>query len=146
MAASFFIASFASYVALDLAKRVRTPDRGVARTWWACGSVAMGTGIWCMHFVGMLAFTLPIALGYGAAMTVSWLAAVAVSAVALGIASQRTHVLGAPGAGRRRHGPGHLRDALRRHGGAGHGAGHRLEPRAGGRVRRRWPWSRPASR
>ena len=89
VAASFFIASFASYVALDLARRVRTPDRGVARTWWACGSVAMGTGIWCMHFVGMLAFKLPIALGYGAAMTLgSWLAAVAVSAVALGIASQ----------------------------------------------------------
>ena len=89
VAASFFIASFASYVALDLAKRVRTPDRGVARAWWACGSVAMGTGIWCMHFVGMLAFKLPIALGYGTAMTLgSWLAAVVVSAVALGIASQ----------------------------------------------------------
>ena len=89
VAASFFIASFASYVALDLARRVRTPDRGVARTWWACGSVAMGTGIWCMHFVGMLAFKLPIALGYGGAMTLcSWLAAVAVSAVALGVASQ----------------------------------------------------------
>ena len=89
VAASFFIASFASYVALDLARRVRTHERGVARMWWACGSVAMGTGIWCMHFVGMLAFSLPIALGYGAAMTlVSWLAAVAVSGVALGIASR----------------------------------------------------------
>ena len=89
VAASFFIASFASYVALDLARRVRTHDRGVARTWWACGSVALGTGIWCMHFVGMLAFSLPIALGYGAAMTFgSWLAAVAVSAVALDIASR----------------------------------------------------------
>ena len=89
VAASFFIASFASYVALDLARRVRTPDRGVARTWWACGSVAMGTGIWCMHFVGMLAFTLPIALGYTAAMTLlSWFAGVAVSALALDIASR----------------------------------------------------------
>jgi len=89
VAASFFIASFASYVALDLVRRMRTPERRVARTWWACGSVAMGTGIWCMHFVGMLAFSLPIKLGYGTAMTVaSWLAAVAVSAVALGIAAQ----------------------------------------------------------
>ena len=43
-----------------------------------------------MHFVGMLAFTLPIALGYTAAMTLlSWLAGVAVSALALGIATQR---------------------------------------------------------
>jgi diguanylate cyclase (GGDEF)-like protein len=90
VAASFIIASFASYVALDLVRRVRTPERAVARMWWAFGSMAMGTGIWCMHFVGMLAFSLPIALGYGAAMTAaSWLAAVAVSAVALGIAAQR---------------------------------------------------------
>lgn len=88
MAASFFIASFASYVALDLAKRVRTGDRGIAIAWWIGGSLAMGTGIWCMHFVGMLAFTLPIALGYTVALTVlSWCAAVAVSAIALWVAS-----------------------------------------------------------
>jgi NO-binding membrane sensor protein with MHYT domain len=62
--ASLLIASFASYVALDLAKRVRAQDRGVALSWWVGGSVAMGSGIWCMHFVGMLAFSLPIALGY----------------------------------------------------------------------------------
>lgn len=68
--ASLLIASFASYVALDLAKRVRTHDRGVALSWWIGGSFAMATGIWCMHFVGMLAFPLPIALGYTRALTV----------------------------------------------------------------------------
>ena len=52
VAASLLIASFASYVALDLAKRVRTQDRGVALSWWVGGSIAMGTGIWCMHLVG----------------------------------------------------------------------------------------------
>ena len=56
VAASLLIASFASYVALDLAKRVRTPDRAVALSWWIGGSIAMGTGIWSMHFVGMLAY------------------------------------------------------------------------------------------
>lgn len=56
--ASLLIASFASYVALDLAKRVCAQDRGVALSWWIGGSIAMGTGIWCMHFVGMLAFSL----------------------------------------------------------------------------------------
>ncbi|HKX40915.1 MAG TPA: MHYT domain-containing protein, partial [Burkholderiaceae bacterium] len=87
--ASVLIASFASYVALDLAKRVRAAHRGVALTWWVGGSVAMGTGIWAMHFVGMLAFSLPIALGYTRLLTfVSWIAAVAVSAVALGLASR----------------------------------------------------------
>jgi NO-binding membrane sensor protein with MHYT domain len=39
----------------------------MAMRWWIVGSFAMGTGIWCMHFVGMLAFSLPIALGYGVA-------------------------------------------------------------------------------
>jgi diguanylate cyclase (GGDEF)-like protein len=90
VAASFFIASFAAFVALDLASRVATRDRRVARRWWASGALAMGTGIWSMHFVGMLAYTLPIPLGYTAAMTfVSWLAGVTVAAVALGVASRR---------------------------------------------------------
>jgi diguanylate cyclase (GGDEF)-like protein len=89
VAASLLIASFASYVALDLAKRVRTRDRRVAMSWWVGGSIAMGTGIWCMHFVGMLAFSLPIALGYTPTLTVaSWVAGVAVSAVALFVASR----------------------------------------------------------
>src|SRR5437879_3179466 len=48
----------------------------------------MGTGIWSMHFVGMLAFSLPIALGYTKLLTfLSWVAAVFVSAIALAIAS-----------------------------------------------------------
>jgi diguanylate cyclase (GGDEF)-like protein len=85
--ASVLIGSFASYVALDLAKRALTRGR-VAVIWWACGSVAMGTGIWSMHFVGMLAFSVPIALGYTKLLTfLSWLAGVAVSAVALAVAS-----------------------------------------------------------
>jgi len=92
--ASFLIASFASYVALDLAKRVRTPGRAAALGWWIGGSVAMGTGIWSMHFVGMLAYSLPIALGYTSMLTfASWLAGVAVSAVALGVASRGTLTL-----------------------------------------------------
>ncbi len=89
VAASVLIASFAAYVALDLAGRVRTRDAVVARTWWVGGSLVMGTGIWSMHFVGMMAYSLPIALGYTYALTaLSWLAAVGVSAVALGLAAR----------------------------------------------------------
>ncbi|CAN5751569.1 bifunctional diguanylate cyclase/phosphodiesterase [soil metagenome] len=85
---SIGIATLAGYVSLDLAKRVRAPDRGVARAWWIGGSLALGTGIWSMHFVGMLAYSLPIALGYTKWLTfVSWIAAVGVSAVALAVAS-----------------------------------------------------------
>ncbi len=85
---SILIASLAGYVSLDLAKRVRTPDRGVALAWWIGGSLALGTGIWSMHFVGMLAYSLPIALGYTKWLTfASWIAAVGVSGVALAVAS-----------------------------------------------------------
>ena len=87
---SFLIASLASYVALDLAKRVRTHDRVIAVGWWAAGSVTMGTGIWAMHFIGMLALKLPFAVGYDYAITaLSWFAGVAVSAIALHVAGYR---------------------------------------------------------
>eukprot|EP01136_Pigoraptor_vietnamica_P042001 Opistho-1_new@15660 len=88
VAASLLIATFASYVTLDLTKRVRSTDRAVARNWWIGGSIAMGTGIWSMHFVGMFAYSLPIELGYRGLQTLlSWVAAVLVSLVALGLAS-----------------------------------------------------------
>ncbi|KQP37021.1 bifunctional diguanylate cyclase/phosphodiesterase [Pseudorhodoferax sp. Leaf274] len=88
VALSFLIASYASFVALDLAQRVRATDRTIARAWWVGGSLAMGTGIWSMHFVGMLAATLPFEVGYGYAITaLSWVAAVVVSGVALHTAS-----------------------------------------------------------
>ena len=86
--ASIAIAVLASYVTLDLSRRVRTMDRTVAAAWWLGGSLVMGTGIWSMHFVGMQAFTLPITLGYTASWTaLSWVAALLTSAAALGIAS-----------------------------------------------------------
>jgi diguanylate cyclase (GGDEF)-like protein len=89
--ASILLACFASFVALDLAKRVRAKDGRVARTWWIAGSIAMGTGIWAMHFVGMLAFSLPMVLGYTRLLTFgSWGAAVAVSGVALSVAGRGT--------------------------------------------------------
>jgi len=88
VAASFGIALLASYVTLDLARRVRTSQRHIGLVWWAAGSVVMGTGIWGMHFLGMQAFRLPIALGFTGLLTLlSWLAAVGASGVALAVAS-----------------------------------------------------------
>ncbi len=93
VALSYLIASFASHTALDLARRVRTPHPSVARGWWLGGTIVMGTGIWAMHFVGMLAMSLPTAIGpleigYDYSITaLSWLAAVAASGVALYVAS-----------------------------------------------------------
>lgn len=88
--ASVLIAVYAAFVALDLAKRVRAADGVVAHAWLLGGSLAMGTGIWAMHFIGMLAFQLPIPIGYDYLVTfASWAAAVLSSGVALGIASRR---------------------------------------------------------
>jgi len=91
VALSYLTAAFASYVALDLAQRVRTPEALVAHAWWIAGSLSLGTGIWAMHFVGMLALRLPFAVGYDTAVTLlSWLAAVGVSAIALRVAAGQT--------------------------------------------------------
>ncbi|QHE85187.1 putative bifunctional diguanylate cyclase/phosphodiesterase [Hydrogenophaga sp. BPS33] len=89
--ASFLIALLASYVTLDLARRVGASRRRVGLAWWVAGSMVMGTGIWSMHFLGMQAFELPMAIGFTGGLTlVSWLAAVAASGVALALASRET--------------------------------------------------------
>src|SRR5438046_9573569 len=80
---SVLVAIFASYTALSLAERVRH-SQGLAGRWVAGGAFAMGTGIWGMHFIGMLAFRLPIPLGYDLGITLlSWLLPILVSAMAL---------------------------------------------------------------
>lgn len=88
---SVLVAMFASYTALDLAGRI-TAIKGRARyLWLAGGALAMGTGIWWMHFVGMLAFRLPIALGYDPLITAaSLLVAIAASGFALWLVCQET--------------------------------------------------------
>ena len=86
---SVLIASAASYTALDLAGRV-TAARGRERlAWLAGGSLAMGVGIWSMHFVGMLAFHLPVPIGYQLGrVLLSVLVAFAASGLALVVVSR----------------------------------------------------------
>lgn len=64
VALSVVIAVFASYVALDLAQRLRSA-KGITRTLClTSGAMAMGIGIWSMNYVGMLAFHLPVRVRY----------------------------------------------------------------------------------
>lgn len=58
---SFFVAMMASYVALDLTGRLRdrSNTKKEVRLWLLGGAIAMGSGIWSMHFIGMLSFTIP---------------------------------------------------------------------------------------
>jgi diguanylate cyclase (GGDEF)-like protein len=68
--ASLFIATIASYTTLDLVGRISALGRSAYRVYWLIGgAVAMGLGIWSMHFVGMLSFSLPIPLGYDPTIT-----------------------------------------------------------------------------
>jgi NO-binding membrane sensor protein with MHYT domain/nitrogen-specific signal transduction histidine kinase len=81
---SLAIATLASYTALDLSGLISLLDRRLRFTWLAAGAAAMGTGIWAMHFIGMLAFSLPVPLGYDFRMTFLSLAiAIVVSYFAL---------------------------------------------------------------
>ena len=86
---SVLIASAASYTALDLAGRVTAAHGRERLAWLAGGSLAMGVGIWSMHFIGMLAFHLPVPIGYQLGrVLLSVLVAVAASALALVVVSR----------------------------------------------------------
>lgn len=87
--ASILVAIFASYFAISLAGTISKSDAKAARWWIAGGALAIGIGIWAMHFIGMLAFRLPIPLGYDFSITVLSLALpIGVSALALWQASR----------------------------------------------------------
>ncbi len=90
VARSVFIAIAASYAALDLTGRV-TAARGRARlAWLSGGAIAMGIGIWEMHFKGMMAFRLPVPVQYHwPTVLASLLVAILASAVALYVASRQ---------------------------------------------------------
>src|SRR5713226_5581427 len=89
VALSVFIAMLASYAALDLAGRVTSAQGGVRLLWLSGGATAMGIGIWSMHYIGMLAFRLPVPVEYDwPTVLVSLLAAVFASAVALFVVSR----------------------------------------------------------
>lgn len=91
VALSVLIAMLASYAALDLGGRV-TASRGRLRAIWLIGgAAAMGMGIWSMHYIGMLAYSLPVTVFYDwPTVLLSLLAAVLASAVALFVVSRNT--------------------------------------------------------
>ncbi len=78
-----------SLVVFSLLVAILASRGRVARWWLAGGAGAMGLGIWSMHFIGMLAFHLPIPVGYDLAITLYSLAvSVGASAYALWLVSR----------------------------------------------------------
>jgi PAS domain S-box-containing protein len=95
VALSVLVASVAAYVALTFGERL-TEKRGGPRTLWLLGgATAMGTGIWSMHFTGMLAFHLPIPVAYDLwIVALSIVLAIVASGIALIVVSRNTMGLG----------------------------------------------------
>jgi PAS domain S-box-containing protein len=94
---SYLVASLASYTFLQFAGRIVELRQSVARfAWLAAGATMMGVGIWAMHFVGMLAYVLPIPVAYEIVPTaLSVIPAILAAAVAL-------HVVARPAVSTRR--------------------------------------------
>jgi NO-binding membrane sensor protein with MHYT domain len=77
---SGIIAMLAGYVMLEIGSQA-TRTVGAKRNFWlAIGAGAMGMGIWAMHFIAMLAFSIPARISYNFLL-------VAVSLVVAAIAS-----------------------------------------------------------
>ena len=87
---SVLIAVCAAYAALELAGRTTAARGRVRLAWLVGGATAMGLGIWSMHYIGMLAFSLPVPVLYDwPTVLLSLLAAIFASAVALFVVSRK---------------------------------------------------------
>jgi NO-binding membrane sensor protein with MHYT domain/nitrogen-specific signal transduction histidine kinase len=98
---SYLIAVLGSYTFLQFADRIAELGTSATRIgWYAGGALAMGGGIWAMHFIGMLAYVLPIPATYDVGLTVLsavpaiMAAGVALQVVARPIVSVRRMLIG----------------------------------------------------
>ncbi|MHB1102728.1 MAG: MHYT domain-containing protein [Devosia sp.] len=64
VALSVAVAIFASFTALNLAGRLLAADESNRGWWLLTAALSLGGGIWSMHFVGMLAFIMPMPTTY----------------------------------------------------------------------------------
>jgi PAS domain S-box-containing protein len=89
VALSVLIAIAASYAALDIAGRATAALGRMRTTWLVGGAASMGLGIWSMHYIGIVAFGLPVAVFHHLpTVFLSLLAAILASGVALVVASR----------------------------------------------------------
>ena len=90
VALSLLIAVSACYVALDLAQRVTAAHGRARMVWLTGGAVALGVGIWSMHFTAMLALHLAVPMAYHwPTVLVSLLIGILSSSFALFVASRK---------------------------------------------------------
>ena len=84
---SYLIAVFAAYTTLNLVGHMRDAYQEksrFARYWWLGASITLGGGIFVMHFIAMLAFSIPVTIRYDLGITLlSIIASIGGSAIAL---------------------------------------------------------------
>ncbi|NNF16938.1 MAG: PAS domain S-box protein, partial [Gammaproteobacteria bacterium] len=91
VALSFVVAVVASYTALGLARKVAETSGFVSTFWLIAGAASMGIGIWTMHFVGMLAFSMEMPFTYDVNITIlSLLAGIGASGFAIYVGSLKS--------------------------------------------------------
>lgn len=95
---SVVVATAGAYVAVEIAKSVRESTGRLRTLWNAGGALAMGLGIWSMHFVAMLALRVTGPVWYGAGLTaLSAVTAFVGCAIAFGIFDRSSVRLGVVG-------------------------------------------------
>ncbi len=68
---SVLLAIFSSYVAFLVSRHIRSHKQHRYNLLWLwAGALALGSGIWAMHFIGMLAYTLPVDINYDVRNTI----------------------------------------------------------------------------
>lgn len=91
LAPAWLLVVYAISLQSMVVRRVQANDREAAVAWWLGGALVVGTGIWAGSFLGLVALTVPIKIGYVRDVVMaSWLPAVVVSALALWL---QTHVM-----------------------------------------------------
>lgn len=91
---SYIVAVVASYTVLDLVGRISTTKGWQRWLWLSFGAAAMGMGVWSMHFVGMLAFSLPVPVAYNLITVILSVVVVIVASFFALLVVGRTHVNG----------------------------------------------------
>jgi diguanylate cyclase (GGDEF)-like protein len=89
---SIVIAIIGAYVGLTLSERVAKHHGQSRYLWLGGGAIAFGSAVWAMHFTGMLALRLPVAVTYDVPVVVlSLLVAILAAGVAL-FSVSRPHI------------------------------------------------------
>ena len=86
VALSCLIAVLASFVALELAGRVKESSGANPKLWMGGLGFSLGGGIWSMHFIAMLGLNIPLAVNYDYTLTfISFVVAVLASCIAFSV-------------------------------------------------------------